>query len=255
MSLRVHAGRGSTAQSLLLEIVRAVENGDFEDIVIYEYPKDDLLDQNERTIQSTHYIVNPGYIKTLASKVRTNNVDWSGLNVRQLCIEIESKIKIPNLPIPVKDGALDFSKFDCEVIKLDDLKNRSEKLRKTLIRRNEEIVRRTGAKIPISTVNIGINARIEVLKAAIYTYQAKQDAIRPTLLQSLYSAIAAREREVLLYLSRPNVKWKISHDENIISTIDEIIRCFGGYHPFQDIGTGTNSSFKVENFKNDFYDE
>lgn len=255
MSLRIHAGRGSTAQSLLLEIVRSIEDGAYEDIVIYEYPKDDLLDQNERTVASTHYMVNPGYIKTLTSKVKTNNLDWSGLNIRQLCMEIENGIKIPNLPIPVKDGALDFSKFECEVINLDDLKNRSEKLRKSLIRRNAELVRRTNAKIPINTVSIGISARLEVLKAAIYVYQAKQDAIKTSLLQALYSAIATREREVLLYRTRPNVKFKISHDEHVINTIDEIIRCFGGYHPFQEIATGSHSSFKLENYQNDFNDE
>lgn len=240
----IYGKHNATAQSMLIAGMLEVGATKTASMRMYEYSPEDCTKMDGGQAECSRYDIGAEYTTGLKSAP----LDSKNPTYEEVCRQIETRLKMPNLHIEIGDNRLLFEKIEADPRSPKDIVDRAYRMGAHLNKRLGRLNKTLFSDRPQDTTVLAgaltpIVARGQVLtKIVKEKIEGKND-----LLSMLYHWIARREREVLLYAHSKDVDKKRPYDEMTLHAIGEMIWVFNNCNPFENMKSTGTSSFKVKN--------
>lgn len=239
--ITISAKRDSTVQTILLEILKQFNPEKIQEIHVIEYEQNENKAVDGSQATPKRYAINPSSVKNFlghkgkAAADTTNNVGY------QEIAQMERQISIPYLHVDIENGKLKWPEF--EVRDKNEIREKFLELNKKGFA-SKKRMERIGIKCKDISVAPEIAAQIKILKDIL---DAPKDTHKDVAIETMYSLIAKREREILMYNKRQNVKHKRSYDETLLAQIEIMLWVLNNNYPFSKSNDFTLASYRIDN--------
>lgn len=246
MSVKIVIGtkRDSTIQTILAEALKSFSD-DTASIIVQEYTGQDVKGADGSNMPPRQFQISTAAVKSFKTHNASKKADRPLPNTNDGYAEIcalEKNWGIPNLHIDMTESG-EFKWPECQIRSTSEIKNKLMELSKKGFAAKKRM-ERLGIKCKDISVVPELAGQIKILKEILDC--PRENALKFSL-GKLYSLIAKREREVLLYARRQNVKYRKSYDEVLLAQIEIMTWVFNDIYPFADFKNYSNASFKVTN--------